>query len=319
MAAEGPAVSVVVAAFDRRERVGRLLESLRAQTLDPGRFEVIVVDDGSADGTAAMVEALATDSPHRLRLIARSSQGGPAAARNEGWRAAEAPLVAFIDDDCEADPAWLERLLATARRLPGAVVQGRTRANPAEAGAAGPFSVTREIDGTGPWWFETCNIAYPRALLERLDGFDEAFAEPLGEDTDLGWRALEAGASRVFEPRAVVDHAVIDLGRGGHLRRALRGADAVLAFKRHPRLRAQALGAGVVRNPVHTAHAAGVRRAGRFARGTAPPRCWRCRTRARSRAARSAAAARPSPRTTWPMTSSRSRPPCAATCATGCW
>ena len=250
MAAE-PAVSVVVAAYNRRDRVAALLASLGEQTLDPGAFEVIVVDDGSADATGALVEAEARRSPYALALVERPEQGGPARARNDGWRRATAPLVAFIDDDCEATPPWLERLLAAAAAAPGAIVQGRTRPNPRELEAAGPFSVTRDVDGSGPWWFETCNIAYPRELLERLEGFDESFPEPLGEDTDLGWRALAAGARRVFAAEAVVDHAVEDLGRAGHLRRALRGADAVLVFGRHPGLRDQALGGGVVRSQVN--------------------------------------------------------------------
>lgn len=246
--AAGPVVSVVVAAHNRRDRVAALLASLRNQTLDPGSFEVIVVDDSSADGTGSMAEAEAQRSPYALAVVERPEQGGPARARNDGWRLAAAPLVAFIDDDCEATPTWLERLSAAASAAPGAVVQGRTRPNPRELEAAGPFSVTRDVDGSGAWWFETCNIAYPREVLERLEGFDESFPEPLGEDTDLGWRALGAGGRRVFVDDAVVDHAVEDLGRAGHLRRALRGADAVLVFERHPRLREQALDCGIVRS-----------------------------------------------------------------------
>jgi len=223
---------------------------LREQALDPGAFEVIVVDDASTDGTAAVVRGQAERSPYALAVVARELQGGPAAARNEGWRRAAAPLVAFTDDDCEADPGWLMALTAAAATAPGAVLCGRTRPIGRDL-PAGPFAVTRDVDDTGPWWFETCNIAYPRDLLERLGGFDESFPEPLGEDTDLGWRALGAGARRVFVPDAVVEHAVEDLGRVGHLRSATRGADSVLVFRRHRALREQALDGGVVRNRVH--------------------------------------------------------------------
>lgn len=249
--AGSPSVSVVVATRDRRRRLGALLASLRAQTLAAAEFELIVVDDGSADGTAVWLEREAEAVPFELTVIARPEPGGPARARNQGWRRARAPLIAFTDDDCEASPDWLERCLEAAASRPGAIVQGRTRPNPAELGRLGPFSVTREVDGAGPWWFEACNIAYPRALLERLGGFDESFPEPLGEDTDLGWRALALGARREFTPDAVVDHAVEDLGPAGHLRRAMRGADGVLVFRRHPALRAEALGGGLVRNHAH--------------------------------------------------------------------
>jgi glycosyltransferase involved in cell wall biosynthesis len=249
--AESPAISVVVATHNRRRRLAALLTSLREQTLEPAEFEVIVVDDGSGDGTAELLAGDAGSSPFELTVIARDLAGGPARARNEGWRRARAGLVAFTDDDCEASPGWLEALLQAARRSPAAIVQGRTQPNPDELDAVGPFSVTRDVDGSGPLWFETCNIAYPRELLERMQGFDEAFPEPLGEDTDLGWRAIEDGAVREFAPEAVVYHAIEDLGPARHLRGALVGADGVLIFRRHPALRADALGAGLVRNHAH--------------------------------------------------------------------
>jgi GT2 family glycosyltransferase len=181
--------------------------------------------------------------------VIRLTGNGPAAARNAGWRAAQAPLIAFTDDDCEPTPSWLEAVLEMAGASPGAIVQGVTGPIPREAELLSrPFTRTRSIPGPNPW-FATCNIAYPRELLERLDGFDELFPEALGEDTDLGWRALEIGARVEFAGDAVVHHAVEDLGPGGYMRHALRGADAVYAFRRHPGLRAQALRYGVFRNP----------------------------------------------------------------------
>ncbi len=246
-----PKVSVVVATRDRSERLAALLRSLRKQTLDPGTFEVVIVDDAGSDQTEELLCRESESSPFELRALARAEPGGPARARNQGWRAARAPLVAFTDDDCEADPSWLECCLRAAEGSPGAIVQGRTEPNPNELESLGPFSLTRSVDGSGPWWFETCNIAYPRSLLERLGGFDESFPEPLGEDTDLGWRALAAGAKRQFSPEALVYHAVEDLGAVGHLRSALRGVDGVLVFRRHPTLRADALDAGIIRNHAH--------------------------------------------------------------------
>jgi glycosyltransferase involved in cell wall biosynthesis len=248
--AADPRISVVVATHNRRERLAALLRSLGEQTADPGSFEVVVVDDGSADGSAELVAAEREAAPYELTLIARERAAGPARARNEGWRAARGGLIAFTDDDCEATPDWLERCLEAADGE-ATIVQGKTAPNPGELDAAGPFSVTRDVDGSGPWWFETCNIVYPRPLLERLDGFDETFPEPLGEDTDLGWRALAAGATRAFVPEAVVHHAVEDLGPARHLRGALLGADGVLIFKRHAALRADALTWGFVRNHAH--------------------------------------------------------------------
>lgn len=239
-----PAVSVVVATRDRPERLAGLLKSLRAQTLaEP--FEVVVVDDGAAAETAAVLER----ERGKLDLRALASDGqGPARARNRGWRAARGSWIAFTDDDCEPAPDWLERLLGAARANPGAIVQGPTRPIPRERERLGPFARTRSITELGPW-FETCNIAYEAELLARLDGFDEAFAEALGEDTDLGWRAVGLGAGHVWVEDAVVHHAVDELGPLGTVRAAVRGSDSVLAFRRHPALRERTLRWGVVRNP----------------------------------------------------------------------
>src|SRR5437660_469253 len=95
-------VSVVVPSHDRPEGLARLLAGLRRQTLAPERFEVIVVDDGSS-------EPAVVDSRELLVRVLRHEQSrGPAAARNSGWRAASADVVAFIDDDCVPSERWLE-------------------------------------------------------------------------------------------------------------------------------------------------------------------------------------------------------------------
>jgi len=239
-----PAVSVVVATRDRPERLAALLRSLRGQTLaEP--FEVVVVDDGSGERTATAIERERGELD--LRLL-RAGGEGPARARNRGWRAARGRLIAFTDDDCEATPGWLAAAASAAEANPGAIVQGPTVPIPRERPRLGPFARTRSIEEAGPW-FETCNIVYEATLLERLGGFDEAFAEALGEDTDLGWRALAVGAEHVWVDGALVHHAVDELGALGTVRAALVGSDSVLAFARHPELRARALRWGVVRNP----------------------------------------------------------------------
>ena len=218
--APAPRISVVVATRDRRERLGALLASLRAQTLAPvrvrgdrrrrrlGRRQRGAWLEPSRPGAASTGSS-------RSPAGRPAARPGPATTAGGGRRR---QLVAFTDDDCEAAPDWLERLLERAAAAPGAVDPGP---HPAEPARARPRrAVQRHARGRRlrAWWFETCNVAYPRELLERLGGFDETFAEPLGEDTDLGWRALAAGAGREFAPAALVDHAVEDLGPAAHLR-----------------------------------------------------------------------------------------------------
>jgi len=235
--ADGPLVSVVVSSKNRRERLRALIESLRAQDLDRSRFEVVIVDNASDDGTAALLDAEQRRDGLRLRPVRNDTDRGTAHSRNLGWKAANAPLIAFTDDDCEAAPDWLSSLLEASRRHPGAVLQGRTEPIPRERDRLGPLSRTKEVTTLGPY-FETCNVAYPRDLLERLDGFDaEAFPTWGGEDTDLAWRALGDGADAVFVDEARTYHAVNQLGIIGGLRFALGWSDAMAVLPRHAGIR----------------------------------------------------------------------------------
>lgn len=234
-------MSVVAATRNRAGRLEALLRSLREQTLDPGRFEVVVVDDGSSDETPAVLEAERERGVLRLRAIHRERAEGPASARNAGWRAARAPLIAFIDDDCEATPGWLEAGLRALNDGNGCFVQGRTDPNPGELHLLGPFSRTLQVTSLGPW-FQTCNVWYPVELLERLGGFDaETFTVPGGEDADLAWRAIRSGAEPVFVPEAQVYHAVNRLGPAGKLRVAWRWSETMRLFARYPELRERVL------------------------------------------------------------------------------
>jgi glycosyltransferase involved in cell wall biosynthesis len=250
MSSAPPPVSVVVATRDRADRLERLLRALAGQMLPAERFEVLVVDDGSTDHTPDVLAHAAAALPIEIRRIDGPDGRGPAAARNRGWRAARGNLIAFTDDDCEPAPDWLQRGLRASEASPGSIVQGRTIPNPDELKRLGPFSRTKRIEEASPW-FQTCNIFYPRPLLERLGGFDERFPGAAGEDADLGWRARELGAERSFEQHAVVHHAVEEVGPLGELRQALKGSESARMYRRHPELRARAAYAGIFWNRTH--------------------------------------------------------------------
>lgn len=246
-----PRISVVVPTRDRPQLLARLLEGLRSQTLANDRFEVIVVDDGSsASVTQHVLAEEAGRDELALRSVRNETAVGQARARNLGWREARAPLVAFTDDDCVPEQGWLEALLIAADRAPAAVVQGRTEPDPLGSLRRGPFARTVRVESLGPQ-YQTCNIMYPRSLLERLGGFDERVGQPVaGEDTELAWRALESGAQAVFAPDALVFHAVHELGFAGALREAARWSEAARVFALHPEAR-QMLSRGVFWNGWH--------------------------------------------------------------------
>ncbi|MCU1378728.1 MAG: glycosyl transferase family 2 [Acidimicrobiales bacterium] len=228
-----PVVSVVVATHRRAALLPRLLAALEDQDL--GRpFEVLVVDDASPDDTPEVLAKLVANASLPLRVLRLERNAGPATARNVGWRQAAAPLVAFTDDDCVPRPGWLSALVAGLDEVD--VVQGRTRPNPEQLANTGPFSRTLDVS----WeegFYQTCNIGYRAALLERLGGFDEAFRWPAGEDTDLAWRALELGATTRFVEAAEVWHDVRPSSFVAHVRDLPRWSAVVHATKKHPGLR----------------------------------------------------------------------------------
>ncbi len=227
-----PAVSIVVPTHNRPRRLAQLLAALSEQDAPAGSFEVILVDDGSQP-PATVPE----HSEFALRTIRHERPGGPAAARNAGWRAARAPLVGFTDDDCKPVAGWISAALEAHRNAPGAIVQGPTEPDPGEEQQISVFSHTVVQRQLGPN-FETCNIFYPRSLLEALGGFDEAFGpESAGEDTDLAWRALSTGHRAVFAVDARVFHAVEKLGALGKLRMARRWTPCVRVLADHPQTR----------------------------------------------------------------------------------
>lgn len=222
-------IAVVIPTRGRETRLAFALEALAAQTLERDRFEVIVVRDGDA----AEPLGRAPDGL-RVRFLERPGVAGPTAKRNVGWRSSSAVLVAFTDDDCRPDPGWLAALVSAANG-PGTFLQGRTEPDPDELHLLPGLARTQEVlKPTG--WYETCNVAYPRELLERLDGFDEAF-EFGGEDTDLAYRALELGAEARFVDAARVRHAVIARSLRGALADATRWNDLAAVLARHPGLR----------------------------------------------------------------------------------
>lgn len=226
-----PEVTVVISTRLRETRLAFALEALAQQTLAVERFEVIVVRSGDS------VDVPLSPPPDGLNLKPLVClEGGTAVKRNLGWRAAGAELIAFTDDDCRPSPGWLEALVA-ARGSSDLILQGRTEPDPDEAhllhGLARSIRITEP-----PSWYETCNIAYPRALLEALGGFDEDY-EFFGDDTDLGCRAQDRGAGLRFVGDAVVWHAVHWRSLRAALNDARKASPLPSLIKRHPRQRSQ--------------------------------------------------------------------------------
>lgn len=237
--------SVVIPTRDRPRKLERCLEALQ------GQCEVVVVDDGSADG-ALVAQIVLGGGAKLVRLEGR----GPAGARNAGVAAASGDVVCFTDDDCEAGAGWVDALSAPILAGEAEAAAGRTVvAEGAGAADRAWQAIANELQRAGgepgtpsPGFAPTCNLACSRALLAELP-FDESFPTAAGEDRDWAARAAAKGAAPVFAPDAIVTHRS-DLTTRSFLRQQYRygrGAARYRAADTGRRLGSPSFYAGLVR------------------------------------------------------------------------
>ena len=200
-----PRVSVVVCSFNGARTIRDCLEALGK--LEYPNYEVIVVDDGSADGTALIADG------YRCKVI-RTENRGLSNARNTGWRTATGDIVAYLDDDAYPDPHWLHYLAATflnTMHAGMAAVGGPNIAPPtdgpiAECVAHSPGGPTHVLlSDREAEHIPGCNMAFRKSCLEAIGGFDPQF-RVAGDDVDVCWRLQQRGWTLGFSPAAVVWH-----------------------------------------------------------------------------------------------------------------
>lgn len=200
-----PAITVVVPTYNRASSLARLLDALADCEEPAGGVEVVVVDDGSTDGTAEVVGR----SRVSVRYV-RQSNRGPAAARNAGWSLARSPIVAFTDDDTLPDRRWLVDMVEELRARPELVAVGGNILPMRRGFLADLVQLDRLVghgaDDGGVRFVITANAAWRLHALRAVDGFDEQFPIAAGEDADISYRAVENGGRLGITPRATVFH-----------------------------------------------------------------------------------------------------------------
>ena len=226
-----PPVSVVIPTRRRPHLIRRCLVALTAQDYPSDRLEIVVVEDGGPAGAEQVVKELRRNgSPIRLRSTF-VPPGGPAAARNAGWRLAEGEIIAFTDDDTIPDPRWVSEAVKTFA-LGADAVSGRTIVpTPAR-----PTDYQRNVKGLERATFATCNAFCRREVLQRVGGFDDRFTRAYREDSDLEFSLLEAGAHIVRSDAAVVVHPAPEGEPFVSLRLQRNQFFDALLYKKHPRL-----------------------------------------------------------------------------------
>jgi len=204
---------VIVPTKERAAYLRVALESLAAQDLEPGAYEVVVVDDGPSAQTRAVTEEVAGRAAAPIRYVERAGVPGLNSARNTGVEVSAAEFVVFVDDDVDAPPGWLRELLAGRRRHPGAQVLGGPielrlegfrlpmcgrEDPPITTLYAGPED--REIEVV--WG---ANMGADRSAFELAGMFDPGV--PYGFDEDMWERRLrERGGHVMYVARAGLVH-----------------------------------------------------------------------------------------------------------------
>jgi glycosyltransferase involved in cell wall biosynthesis len=235
-----PLLSIVVPTYNRRRILSRTLPSLLAQKVAGGQYEVIVVVDGSTDGTAEMLSRAGWRT--RLRVVSQPNRG-LAAARNRGAAEARGEIVLFLDDDMLVGDDVVgihldEHGTGGPKVVLGALglAEGARRSFLTEGVAAWSRDMERRLSEPGyrlrfdDWSFGHASIH--RALFLSLGGFDESFVSYGNEDYELGWRLTQREVETRFAPRAVA-RQIYDKSFAAWLEdvRCVGRADVVLAAK----------------------------------------------------------------------------------------
>jgi GT2 family glycosyltransferase len=219
----GLTVSVVVVTWNRRDLLRSCLQSLTRQQLKQP-FEVVVVDNGSDDGSPEMaLREFASQPAFRLTLIRNPDNRGFCAANNQGFAASNSELVALLNNDAEAEPDWLQGLAGAfesgpeigmaaskilvyedPRRIDKAghliYPDGQNRGRGSGEIDRGQYDRVEEV-----LWPDGCAAMYRREMLDQIGGFDEDFFA-YADDAELGLRARIAGWKCLYIPSAVVRH-----------------------------------------------------------------------------------------------------------------
>ena len=199
-----PRVSVVIPAYNAQDTIAGAIKAVLAQSYQ-GECELIVVDDGSKDGTAQEIRA------YPQAYYIRQDNAGPASARNRGAAMAQGEILLFTDSDCCPEPQWIEKMVAGFFPDGIGVVSGSYDiANPQSP-------LARAIHGEilfrhhrlmpdSPRAFGSYNFAIRRNVFDKVGGFNTNYRYASGEDNDLSYKVLSAGYEIRFRKDALVAH-----------------------------------------------------------------------------------------------------------------
>lgn len=229
-------VSVQICSRNRKDLLKRSLLALFKQKFPKDKYEIIVVDDGSEDGTSDMVRSLQADAPCSLSIITQGHDG-LSIGRNRGIKSARGEYVLFIDDDIIADENLIPEHLRFQEKYPFSVVKGWVNHTSDLDRKVPKFTIADFCTA----FFWTSNVSVARKYLLEVGLFDEDFREYGWEDLELGLRLKNRGLVSRYNRKAIVFHykgkwRKCDIPRLIEQSKA-KGRTAVIFLAKHPNLR----------------------------------------------------------------------------------
>lgn len=238
-------ISVVIATYNRKDMLKKCIEAFRQQTYPEDRYEIVVIDDGSTDGTNKLLEEISKEMAN-LRFFSQK-QGGQAKARNLGIPEAKGPLILFTGDDCIPDKKLLEEHNRIHQKERNVAVLGFIDWHPdlevtpfmefIARTHQFTFSIAeRERHNVNFSLFYTSNVSVAKDSLLKVGLFDEDFTGYGYEDSELGYRLYKHGLRIIYNRRALTYHYhPVTLEKFIH-RQIQSGKAAVIFQQKHPEI-----------------------------------------------------------------------------------
>ncbi len=223
---KGPELSVVIPTYNSLHLLPKTLASLESQQTDCKRFEVIVVDDGSTDGTSDWLKQFSTETMLQFHWLTIPN-GGPGIARNLGAQEARADWIGLLDADVTATPEWVSRALELIEEHPDAgAFEGRVEVSHPELASM----FTHQTENLSGGRYVTCNLVLPREVVRFHPGYKGAFRE----DSDLAFSIQQEGKRIYFDPALKVFHPPLPANIWNPLKLARRYFFDALLHRRFP-------------------------------------------------------------------------------------
>jgi len=238
-------LTVVIPTYNRKDILKKCLKALFTQTYPYSNYEVIVIDDGSTDGTRKMVKTMINDSPCKLRYFKQENKG-PAAARNVGIRKSEGEIILFIGDDIVVKYTFIEEHIKFHKEHREKIaVLGFTKWPPdlkvtsfmdfiTERGCQFGYSLIEDYKNVPYQFFYTSNISLPKEVVLEIGMFDNDFPFGAMEDIEFGYRLMKNNYRMIYNPEAKAYHYHPTSLKMFSRRQFQVGCSALIFSKKHP-------------------------------------------------------------------------------------